>query len=80
MKKADCITWLTISAAIGAAAGFLSNPGKPKHSVFTGAAVGIIAGSLTTAFCRLLKKGDDGINYYTKSSPLYENSEDSTDL
>lgn len=72
MKKT--LVWLGISAATGAAAGILLNRRNPKQGGLIGAALGTLAGSVAAELYRTVS--EDGIVYYSKSSPLYEDSDD----
>ncbi|MBZ0157472.1 MAG: hypothetical protein K8I29_14840 [Alphaproteobacteria bacterium] len=72
MIKAKYLLWLGISSAAGAATGILSHRKSPEQGGLIGAAVGFLAGSLAVEMHRRLADEDDGISYYSKSSPLYE--------
>lgn len=73
MKKSHYLIWMGIATATGTLAGMLLNEKNPKRGGLEGAAAGAIAGSLSAGLCHYLTEDDDdGLSYYTESSPLYE--------
>lgn len=75
MKKLNYLILLGVTAAAGTAAGILSNRDNPKQGGLIGAAAGLLAGSVAVEVYHRMT-ADDGIGYYTQSSPLYEDFED----
>lgn len=75
MKQSGLLI-LGIGIIVGTAAGILYSRKNPKHGVLIGAAAGILAGSVALRLCKCVTEGDDGIGYYTKSSPLYKDVSD----
>ena len=75
MKKNDYLIWLGITAAAGTITGMISNVKNPGKGGFIGAVAGVIAGSVAIEVYERMTD-DDGIIYYTKSSPMYENPDD----
>jgi hypothetical protein len=76
MKAANYLKWIGVAAAAGTALGMISNLKKPEQGGLIGAAVGVIAGSVAAELYKRMKTDEDGVNYYTKSSPLYESFKD----
>ena len=76
MKKRNDFLVIGLSAAAGAAAGILSNRKKPGQGCLIGAIAGAIAGAAATELINRNSPVDDGIGYYSNSSPQYEDSED----
>ncbi len=77
MKILRNIVFVGASTALGAITGLISNPQNPNKSGLVGAAIGMAAGALISA---LICKGlcdDSSINYYGKSSGLYEGYDES---
>ena len=72
MKKNDYLIWLGISAAAGTVVGTVLNEKNPKKGGLIGALAGVITGSVAIEVYERMTD-DDGIIYYTKSSPQYEN-------
>ncbi len=77
MNKSKYFITLGTAAAAGAAAGMLSNRRKPG----LGGLLGAVAGLTTAAFAALAYdqlegRKDDGIDYYTETSPLYQDFDD----
>ncbi len=77
MIKSRSIILMGISAAAGAAAGILSNRKRPELGGLFGAALGLAAGAISAmAYKRLVEQCDDGIDYYSETSPLYRDFDD----
>jgi hypothetical protein len=75
MKKSNYMIWLAITTAAGTAAGILSNQRHPEKGGLIGAVMGAFAGTVAAELYKCITE-EDGISYYTKSSPLYENFND----
>ncbi|MBF0327892.1 MAG: hypothetical protein HQL10_01910 [Nitrospirae bacterium] len=78
MDRKNCMLIMAIGSAIGGIAGLLAKPQNPKEGGFLGIAAGIIAGAMGAAAYSLIAKDNDGIGYYSKSSPLYDDSGESS--
>ncbi len=66
------ILFVGASTALGTIAGLLCNPQNPCKSSILGAAIGMVAGTVvSTLICKGICE-DSSINYYGKSSGLYE--------
>ncbi len=77
MNKSRSIILLGISAVAGAAAGIISNRKNPELGGLFGAAAGLVAGTVTVmAYKGLRDRCDDGIDYYSETSPLYRDFDD----
>ncbi|MFO0754448.1 MAG: hypothetical protein U0411_14125 [Thermodesulfovibrionales bacterium] len=76
MIKTKYLLWLGISSAAGAATGMLAHRKSPAQGGLIGAAVGLLAGSMAVEVHRRRAEHDDGIGYYSKSSPLYGDFDD----
>lgn len=74
-KPGHLIILVGIAAATGAAAGMLSNRRNPKMGGLMGAAIGGIAGAFSAKLYTCIAE-EDGISYYTTSSPLYKDFND----
>jgi len=75
MKKNDYLIWLGISAAAGAVFGTVLSEANPKKGGLLGALAGVLTGSAALEVYERMTD-DDGIIYYTKSSPQYEDPDD----
>ena len=75
MEKKDYLIWLGISAAAGTVIGAALNEANPKKGALIGVLAGAVTGSVAIEVYERLTE-EDGIIYYTKSSPQYENPED----
>lgn len=74
MKLLKNIIFIGASTAIGTVAGMIANPKNPTKSSLLGALIGLTAGTAVSVF---LDMGEDAsINYYGKSSGLYEGYDD----
>ena len=76
MKRSNYLIWLGIATVTGTAAGLLSNQRHPQKGGLIGAAAGVIAGTVTAKLYKCITEEDEGVSYYTKSLPLYEDSND----
>jgi hypothetical protein len=77
MNKSNYLIALGISAAAGALAGILSSRKNPGLGGLFGAAAGAAVGVVTVSACkRLREKADDGVDYYSEISPLYQDFDD----
>jgi len=76
MKRSNYLIWLAIATAAGTAAGILSNQRHPEKGGLIGAVMGVFAGTVTAELYKCITEEEDGVSYYTKSSPLYEDFND----
>ena len=77
MNKSKYLITLGTAVAAGAAAGILSSRKKPGLGGFFGAVAGLTSAAVVTVAYAYLKGQDgDGIDYYTKTSPLYQDFDD----
>lgn len=77
MNKSKYLITLGTAAAAGAAAGILSNRKKPGLGGLFGAVAGITAAAIAAAaYERMKEQDDDGVDYYTETSPLYQDFDD----
>ncbi len=68
---------LGISAAAGSVAGMLSTRKNPELGALLGAAAGAAAGTLAASLYNRAKfLADDGVDYYSETSPLYQGFDD----
>jgi hypothetical protein len=70
MEKTHYFIWLGISAAAGAVLGMLADRKEPAKGSLIGTAAGVIAGSVAAGIYHQVTR--EQIPYYSKSSPLYE--------
>ncbi len=77
MKILKNIVFVGASTALGAITGLISNPQNPNRSGLLGAAIGLAAGTLMSVLIYKGLSDDSSINYYGKSSGLYEGYDDS---
>ncbi len=73
MKKSDYLIWLGIAAAAGTALGMLVGRKNPSKGILLGATAGIVAGSVAAGVYQYITSGEK-VPYYSKSSPLYDES------
>lgn len=78
MNRKNCILIMAIGSAIGGLAGMLAKPQKPTEGGALGIAAGMVAGAVGATTYALIAKDNDGIGYYSKSSPLYDDSGESS--
>ncbi|TAN40674.1 MAG: hypothetical protein EPN22_17080 [Nitrospirae bacterium] len=78
MNGKNCILIMAIGSAIGGIAGMLAKPKKPKEGVFLGMAAGTLACAVGAGTYALISKDNDKIGYYSKSSPLYDDPDQSS--
>ena len=77
MKESKYLLLLGILAATGAATGILSNRKKPELGSLLGAMAGVAAAALVTFTYKGLKEQEDNdIDYYSETSPLYQDFDD----
>jgi len=77
MKESKYLLLLGISAATGATAGILSSRKKPELGGLFGALAGVAAAALVTFTYKGLKEqADNDIDYYSETSPLYQDFDD----
>ncbi len=77
MKETKYLLLLGILAATGATAGILANRKKPELGSLLGAVAGVAAATLVTfAYKGLKEQVDSGIDYYSETSPLYQDFDD----
>ncbi len=77
MNRSKYLITLVISAAAGALTGILSSRRNPGLGGLYGAAAGVAAGAVAVSASKLLReKADDGIDYYSEISPLYQDFDD----
>ena len=76
ISKKYLITF-AISAAAGATAGLFATRKKPGLGGLFGAMAGLTAAAAATiAYERMKDRFDDGIDYYSKVSPMYRDFDD----
>ena len=71
MKRSQYFIWLGISGAAGTALGMLVDRKHPAKGSFLGAVAGVVAGSVA-AVVHLYVASREKVPYYSKSSPLYD--------
>ncbi|HMK57360.1 MAG TPA: hypothetical protein VK448_12040 [Dissulfurispiraceae bacterium] len=77
MDKSRYFITLGTAAAAGAAAGVLANRRNAGLGGLFGALAGLtVAAAAAIAYDRLQVCNDDGIDYYTETSPLYQDFDD----
>lgn len=77
MIKAEYLIALGFSATAGALWGIFTNRKNPRIGSLLGAAAGIAAAAIVANGCkRLRERSDDGIDYYSETSPLYQEFDD----
>lgn len=76
MKKSNWLILIGVSALAGTAAGMLASQESPKKGGLIGAAAGILTGTVSAKIYQCVTEEDNGISYYTKSSQLYQNYND----
>ncbi|MGO9378716.1 MAG: hypothetical protein ACLPN1_17040 [Dissulfurispiraceae bacterium] len=77
MNKSKYLITLGISATAGALAGIISTRKNPALGGVVGAAAGAaVAAIAVSSYTRLMEQADDGIDYYSETSPLYHGFDD----
>jgi len=77
MNKSEYFITLGISATAGALTGILSSRKNLALGGLLGAAVGAAVAAVVVSTCtRLMEQADDGIDYYSETSPLYHGFDD----
>jgi hypothetical protein len=71
MGRTKYLIWLGVSTAVGTAAGMLYSKDNPQKGGLIGAAIGALAGAASAELCRQISE-NDGIRYYSKTSPFYK--------
>lgn len=76
MKKGSGMLLISAFTAAGSAIGTRAKPKKPLCGGLIGAAAGMAAGFILKTIYDKNREDGGKIKYYTKSSPLYDNSEE----
>lgn len=75
-RRRNFLLWILVGAAAGTAAGMLSSPRRPGQAGLVGGAAGILVGTAVAAIHQRVIDANDGIGFYSNSSPLYWRDED----
>jgi len=73
MKILKDLVFILTSTAIGTLVGLVTYPRNSTKSACIGAVIGLTAGTVISAF--VSNSSDDSINFYGKTSGLYEGTE-----
>jgi stage V sporulation protein SpoVS len=77
MQESKYLLLVGLSAAAGSVAGILSNRKNPEIGALFGAAAGAATGAIAAALYNHAKNlADDGVDYYSETSPLYQGFDD----
>lgn len=76
MNKSRYLITLGTATAAGAAAGVLSTRKRPGLGGLFGALAGLTVAAVASEAYERIRCKDDGIDYYTESSPLYQGFDD----
>jgi len=77
MQESKYLLLLGMSAAAGSLTGILSNKRNPGLGALLGAAAGAAVGTVAAALYDHVKDlTDDGVDYYSDTSPLYQEFDD----
>jgi len=77
MHDSKYLLMLGISTAAGSLTGILSNKRNPGLGALFGAAAGAAAGTIAAAlYDHVMDLTDDGVDFYSETSPLYQGFDD----